>query len=42
MFYKAEVYIDDELNVPIRYVAYLWPKTGRRAAARRIVIPTWS
>jgi hypothetical protein len=26
LFYKARVYIDDELNVPIRYEAYLWPK----------------
>lgn len=26
LFYKAEVYIDHELNVPIRYVAYMWPK----------------
>lgn len=26
LFYKAQIYIDDELNVPIRYAAYLWPK----------------
>jgi hypothetical protein len=24
-FHKAEVFIDNELNVPIRYAAYLWP-----------------
>ena len=24
-FYKAQVFIDDELNVPVRYVAYDWP-----------------
>lgn len=24
-FYKAQVFIDDELNIPIRYVAYDWP-----------------
>lgn len=24
-FYKAQVFIDDNLNVPIRYVAYDWP-----------------
>ncbi len=26
MFHKAQIYIDDELNVPIRYAAYMWPK----------------
>jgi hypothetical protein len=26
MFYKAQVFVDDELQVPIRYQAYLWPK----------------
>ncbi len=26
LFHKAQVYIDDELNVPIRYAAYMWPK----------------
>jgi len=25
-FHKAEVFIDNELGVPIRYAAYLWPK----------------
>ncbi|MGI9474848.1 MAG: DUF1571 domain-containing protein [Rubripirellula sp.] len=25
-FYKAQVFIDDEINVPIRYIAYDWPK----------------
>jgi hypothetical protein len=25
-FYLAQVFIDDELQVPIRYVAYSWPK----------------
>ena len=24
-FYKAQVFIDDDLNIPIRYVAYDWP-----------------
>ncbi|MEL7336994.1 MAG: DUF1571 domain-containing protein, partial [Planctomycetota bacterium] len=27
-FYKAQVYMDDQLNLPIRYVAYDWPKPG--------------
>ncbi len=27
LFYKARVYVDDQLNVPIRYEAYSWPKT---------------
>jgi hypothetical protein len=27
LFYKARVYVDDQLNVPIRYEAYNWPKT---------------
>jgi hypothetical protein len=27
LFYKAVVYLDDQLNVPIRYEAYSWPKT---------------
>lgn len=26
LFYKAQIYIDDQLNVPIRYAAYMWPK----------------
>ena len=26
-FYKAHVLIDDELNLPVRYTAYDWPKT---------------
>lgn len=26
LFYKAQVFIDDQLNVPVRYVAYDWPK----------------
>lgn len=25
-FYKAQVFIDKELNLPVRYVAYDWPK----------------
>lgn len=24
-FFKAQVFIDDELNVPVRYIAYDWP-----------------
>ncbi len=24
-FHQAQVFIDDELNVPIRYIAYDWP-----------------
>ena len=26
-FYKAQVFIDDELNMPVRFVAYDWPKS---------------
>jgi len=26
-FYKAQVFIDNELQVPVRYNAYTWPKT---------------
>jgi len=26
LFYKAQIFIDDQLNVPIRYAAYMWPK----------------
>ena len=26
-FYRAQIYIDDELNIPIRYVAWAWPKS---------------
>jgi hypothetical protein len=25
-FYQAHVFIDDAINVPIRYVSYDWPK----------------
>ena len=26
LFYQAKVYMDNELNIPIRYIAYDWPK----------------
>ena len=26
-FYKAQVFIDNELQIPVRYNAYLWPET---------------
>lgn len=26
MFHQAQVFIDDDLNVPIRYIAYDWPR----------------
>ena len=26
-FHKARVYVDEELNIPIRYEAYEWPST---------------
>lgn len=26
-FHLAQIFIDDELQVPVRYAAYLWPKT---------------
>ena len=26
-FYLAQIFIDDELKVPVRYAAYLWPET---------------
>ena len=25
-FYRAQIFIDDELNVPIRYAAWSWPE----------------
>jgi len=32
LFYKAQVFVDKELNVPIRYAAYMWPpKPGDEA-----------
>ncbi|MEM9352397.1 MAG: DUF1571 domain-containing protein [Planctomycetota bacterium] len=31
-FHKAEVFIDKEMQVPIRYAAYLWPKNPGEAA----------
>ena len=33
LFYQAKVYMDDELNVPIRYVAYDWPAPGQTELA---------
>lgn len=30
LFYQAKVYMDEELNVPIRYVAYDWPQPGQK------------
>ncbi len=29
-FYKAQVFIDDELQLPVRYVSYDWPKGGQQ------------
>jgi hypothetical protein len=26
LFYEARIFVDDELNIPIRYEAYDWPK----------------
>jgi hypothetical protein len=26
-FFLAQIFIDDELQVPIRYIAYMWPTT---------------
>ena len=28
-FYKAEVFIDDELKIPVRYASYDWPQAGQ-------------
>jgi hypothetical protein len=30
-FYKAEVYLDNELKIPIRYAAYMWPQNPGEA-----------
>lgn len=30
LFYEAKVYLDEELNMPIRYVAYDWPKPNSK------------
>ena len=30
LFHKAVVYVDDEMNVPIRYEAYSWPAQAWR------------
>ena len=27
-FYRAQIFIDRELNVPIRYAAWTWPENG--------------
>lgn len=34
-FYKAQIFIDDELNIPIRYIAYDWP--AREGASLEIL-----
>lgn len=34
-FYQAQVFIDDELNVPIRYIAYDWP--GRSGEVGEVI-----
>jgi hypothetical protein len=26
-FHRAEIYVDDQLKVPVRYAAYVWPKS---------------
>ena len=40
-FHKAQVFIDNELGVPIRYAAYLWPENagGGAAAGGGIHVP---
>ena len=35
VFFKAQVFIDDQLNLPIRYVAYDWPR--REGAALEVI-----
>ncbi len=30
-FHKAQIFIDDKLNIPVRYAAYSWPADGREA-----------
>ena len=30
LFYKAKVYMDEELHLPIRYIAYDWPKGSEK------------
>lgn len=39
VFYQAQIFIDDELNVPIRYVAYDWPT---RAGAQPQIIEEYT
>ncbi|MEM9646652.1 MAG: DUF1571 domain-containing protein [Planctomycetota bacterium] len=39
LFYQAQIFIDDQLNVPIRYVAYDWP---RRAGQQPQVIEEYT
>jgi hypothetical protein len=26
-FYQAEIFVDDEMQIPVRYAAFLWPET---------------
>ena len=40
LFHKALIYVDDELNVPIRYEAYMWPKTPGGALSWMRSTPT--
>ena len=35
VFHKAQIFLDDELNLPIRYVAYDWPK--REGASQQVL-----
>jgi outer membrane lipoprotein-sorting protein len=30
MFYKAQIFVDKELNIPIRYLSFDWPKEGEK------------
>ena len=41
LFHIARIFVDDQLNVPIRYEAYEWPKAARRPAGtdRRVHLP---
>jgi len=41
-FYKAQIFMDDEWKIPVRYAAYTWPKHGAKLDVDKDVIEEYT
>ena len=41
-FYKAQIFMDDEWKIPVRYAAYAWPKKGTELDVNKDVIEEYT